>query len=314
MNRKLLVTGAAGFIGMDLCVSALRNGYEVVALDAFRGGLYSKEMKFQRASFLEEAFGIRVENLDLSIDGIALQDGVTHVIHAAAMPGLSYSFSNPHQYISDNEVATLNLIRALRNMPLQKFVFVSTSSVYGKFADGGEEVEPRPISPYGLTKLAAEKIVGLYLPGMANYSIARLFSVYGPGQRPDMGYFHFIESVINDIPITIFGDGTQSRSNTFIADAVDGILRVLESGEDATTYNIGGGEEILLMNAIDSIYEIAGKRPNYEFGSARPGDQQRTSANTSKAKKHLGFHPTTSFKEGIKSQFDWHRNGRVIRA
>jgi nucleoside-diphosphate-sugar epimerase len=313
-NNTILITGAAGFIGMDLCSRAKENGLEVIAVDAFRDGLYSRDVKAKRAKKLHELYEIKVNQFDLSSEDFELPSDVTHVIHAAAMPGLTYSFSDPQQYITDNEVATLNLIRALQNTELEKFVFVSTSSVYGKYAYSNEESEPQPISPYGLTKLAAEKIVDLYLPEMANYSIARLFSVYGPGQRPDMGYFQFIDAVMNDRPITIFGDGSQSRSNTFISDAVDGIFGVLEKGKNGEKYNIGGGEEVPLMEAIDNIYEIAGKKPNLEFGDPRPGDQQRTNAETSKAKRDFGFNPSTSFKDGIRAQFEWQKRPNLIRS
>lgn len=313
-SGKLLVTGAAGFIGMDLCSYGLKQGFDVIAVDAFRGGLYSKEVKLSRSRRLRELCGIDVLNLDLASEIMKLPKGITHVIHAAAMPGLSYSFANPNLYVLDNEIATLSLIRSLENADIEKFVFISTSSVYGKYAEGDEESEPKPISPYGLTKLAAEKIVDLYLPEMANYSIARLFSVYGPGQRPDMGYFHFIDSVMNDKPITIFGDGSQSRSNTFISDAVDGIFGVLDKGQDGHKYNIGGGEEVKLLEAIDCIYEIAGKKPNLVFGESRPGDQQRTSADTTKAKRDFDYNPSTSFKDGIRAQFEWQKSPNLIKS
>ena len=313
-ENTILITGAAGFIGMDLCSKAKERGLEVVAIDGFRGGLYSRDVKLLRAQRLHELYGIKVEEFDLSREQFELPNSLTHVIHAAAMPGLSYSFSDPHQYITDNEVATLNLIRALRNIEIRKFVFISTSSVYGKYADGDEESKPQPISPYGLTKLAAEKIVDLYLPDMADYSIARLFSVYGPGQRPDMGYFQFIDSVMNDKPITIFGDGSQSRSNTFISDAVEGIFGVLEKGLHGHKYNIGGGEEVALLEAVDSIYELAGKKPNLVFGDPRAGDQQRTRADTAKAKRDFGYTASTAFKDGIRAQFEWQKSPNLIKS
>ena len=315
MNKgKILITGAAGFIGMDLCSNAVRAGYEVQAIDAFRDGLYSSQVKKTRAKRLHELFGIEVGRVDLSQDSFEVQNDLTHVIHAAAMPGLSYSFYDPNQYISDNEVATLNLVRSFENTTLEKFVLISTSSVYGKYADGDEGTEPKPISPYGLTKLAAEKIAELYLSEITNYSIARLFSVYGPGQRPDMGFFNFIDSVLNDRQITIFGDGSQSRSNTFISDAVEGIFGVLEEGKDGEKYNIGGGEEVPLLEAIDTIYGIAGKKPNLVFGDPRPGDQQRTRADTTKAKRDFDYSPSTSFKDGIRAQFEWQKSSNLIRS
>ena len=302
---KVLITGAAGFIGMDLCAKALDEGFLVQAVDAFRGGLYSKEVKRKRAERLRELFGLVVEEKDLTSDYLSFDSDITHVIHSAAMPGLSYSFAEPGRYIMDNEVATINLIRALEQAELQKFVFLSTSSVYGRFAEGNEETPPNPISPYGLSKLAAERIVDFYLPNFAHHSTVRLFSVYGPGQRPDMGYFQFIQSIIEERPITVFGDGSQSRSNTFIQDAVDGIFQALEYGEAGEKYNIGGGEEINLLEAINRIYELSGKRPQILFGPKRAGDQQRTLANVEKAKRRLHFKPATRFSQGIKAQWDW---------
>lgn len=302
---KILITGAAGFIGMDLCARAISEGYEVQALDAFRGGLYSEVIKWKRSERLRELFGINVQESDLSSAIPKLDSDITHVIHSAAMPGLTFSFAEPHRYIIDNEIATLNLVRGLETVELKKFVFISTSSVYGKFAEGDENSATEPISPYGLSKLAAEKIVDFYLPKIANFSTARLFSVYGPGQRPDMGYFQFIQAAMNEKPITVFGNGSQSRSNTFVQDAVDGIFGALDYGASGEKYNIGGGEQINLLSAIHTIYDMVKKPPKIIFAPQRSGDQQTTFANITKAKKDLKYNPKTLFAQGIRAQLDW---------
>lgn len=306
-KRTILITGAAGFIGMELCLHALKSGFEVIALDAFRGGLYSSEVKRLRADKLKHFPGIEFYDIDLTSDTLQLPGEFSFVIHSAGMPGLTYSFANPVRYIADNEVATLNLVKAIEGVGVQKFVFVSTSSVYGRRAVGNEDSELQPISPYGLTKLAAERIVDFYLPQKTDYSIARLFSVYGPGQRPDMGFYKFIDSVMNDKPIKIFGDGTQSRSNTYITDAVEGIFGVLMNGKDGQKYNIGGIEEIRLLEAIETIYEIAQKKPNLDFDKPRPGDQKETRAVIARAEAHFGYNPSTPFREGIRAQYNWQK-------
>ena len=309
---KLLVTGAAGFIGMDLCVAAAESGYEVVGIDAFRGGLYSEEVKLERAKRLFSRYQIRVENVDLSESQLTIDGDITHIIHAAAMPGLSYSFTNPAQYVRDNELGTLNLLRHLGEDWQGRFVHVSTSSVYGEFAEKDEYAPTNPISPYGLTKLASERYVELLSPARMSHSIVRLYSVYGPGQRPDMGYFRFIQSAIANDQIVIFGDGSQSRSNTYITDAVAGILGVLERGRHGETYNIGGGEEVPLLDAINLIYALAKTKPNIVFRDPRIGDQQRTHAVINKAKNELGYLPKTTFDEGIRAQFDWQKSSSLI--
>ena len=312
-DKKILITGAAGFVGMELCIQAKGRGYGVYGLDAFRGGLYSREIKEKRAEILLSHWDVRVHEVDLLSSELQIPDDISAVVHAAAMPGLDYSWRNPSRYIQDNEIATLNLIKALTHKHIEKFVLISTSSVYGKHADGSEDSTLQPISPYGLTKLAAERLVNLFMPSISSFSIARLFSVYGPGQRPDMGYFKFINAALNDSPITIFGDGTHSRSNTYIDDAVDGILGVLERGKNAEAYNIGGGEEVQLLDAINTIYALAEKTPNLIFGDSRPGDQLRTSADIRKANSDFGYQPKTNFVEGITNQFNWQRKPGIIR-
>ena len=307
MGKKLLVTGGAGFVGSWLVREAIGRGYEVEALDAFRGGLYPESEKDRRANTLRSELGLEIRRVDL-LDPDKLDVQADFVVHAAAMPGLDYSWREPSQYIADNEIATLNLIQAMLCSRPERFIHISTSSVYGITATGSEESETNPISPYGYTKLAAEKLVKLYLEDKISYSITRLFSVYGPEQRPDMGYHKFINAINRGEPINIFGDGSQSRTNTYVHDAVLGILDAIEGGKPGGIYNIGGGEELTVIDAISQISAYLDKQPILNFVGERRGDQRRTFADVSRAQSDFGYSPKTSFTEGIQSQIDWQVN------
>jgi nucleoside-diphosphate-sugar epimerase len=301
---KYLVTGAAGFVGSAITSELISKGEDVVAIDAFLGGLYPIEEKLIRAQKLSSDLGVEVIGQNLN-DGLVIDKDVDVVIHSAAMPGLAYSWENPDDYIWNNELATLNLVKSINQAQTPRFVFISTSSVYGKVAVGDERSVPQPVSPYGATKLAAEKMIGLVLSSETSFSIARLYSVYGPGQRSDMAYNRFIYSALRDEEITIFGDGSQSRSNTFIDDAVDGVLLTVEKGADRDIYNIGGGETVQLNSAVETIFDLANKEPKISYEQRIFGDQDITKANFSKATEFLGFEPKTSFANGIRKQFEW---------
>lgn len=301
---KYLVTGAAGFVGSAITSELISKGEDVVAIDAFLGGLYPIEEKLIRAQKLSSDLGVEVIGQNLN-DGLVIDKDVDVVIHSAAMPGLAYSWENPDDYIWNNELATLNLVKSINQAKTPRFVFISTSSVYGKVAVGDERSVPQPVSPYGATKLAAEKMIGLVLSSETSFSIARLYSVYGPGQRSDMAYNRFIYSALRDEEITIFGDGSQSRSNTFIDDAVDGVLLTVEKGADRDIYNIGGGETVQLNSAVETIFDLANKEPKISYEQRISGDQDITKANFSKATEFLGFEPKTSFANGIRKQFEW---------
>ena len=304
----ILITGAAGFIGASLTQHLVIGGHEVQALDSFADGLYSSSEKEARSNELTEKIGIKVWKKELNDPDLRIPRHVTSVIHLAAMPGLLYSWKKPIEYITNNELATLNLIRACLSSGVEKFTYVSTSSVYGKVAVGSEESLPNPVSPYGLSKLASEKIVQLYAAGQIEYSIARLYSVYGPGQRSDMAYHRFINSAIHNTDISIYGDGTQSRSNTYIDDAVIGLELTHKSGRDGEIYNIGGGQSVGLLSAVGQILALTGSNSKLSFTDRALGDQDRTKADFSKAESELGFQPKVLFEEGIKNQIKWQRS------
>jgi nucleoside-diphosphate-sugar epimerase len=191
------------------------------------------------------------------------------------------------------------------------FLHISTSSVYGQFATGDENSPLAPVSPYGITKLAAEHLVQAY---SANFglptTILRLFSVYGPGQRPDMGYHIFIDRILKGETITIDGDGTDSRSNTYVLDVVQGLVRAFEQPEQSAgeTFNIGGGEEVTVLQVLEMLQELSGMEARTTHGPRRPGDQRRTAADITKARERLDYAPQTTLIEGLHAQLEWQKS------
>lgn len=247
--------------------------------------------------------------LDLrTADLNTLLDGVEVVFHLAAMAGLRRSWSEFDAYMTCNIQATQRLLEAAVTQRVGHLLNISTSSVYGRFAIGNEEAPLAPVSPYGITKLAAEQLCRAY---SENYglpvTILRLFSVYGPRQRPDMGYNIFIRSLLNEEMITIDGDGTDSRSNTYVADCVEGLLLAMQQRAKSAgeTFNIGGGEEVTVNQVLEILEELSGKRAHTTHGPRRAGDQRRTVADISKARRLLGYAPATSVIDGLRAQLAW---------
>ena len=302
----VLVTGAAGFIGSHLCEALLDAGHGVVGIDAFLD-YYGRDRKERNLAGLRGHEGFAFAELDLRTAPLGpVLEGVDAVIHAAAMPGLVRSWVDIDTYTSCNVVAVQRLCEAATAAGIQRFVHVSTSSVYGAEAVGDESTPTRPVSPYGVTKLAAEHLVSAYcsqfgLPAV----ILRYFSIYGPRQRPEMAYAIFTEALLDGRPLEVFGDGRQSRSNTFVSDCVAGTLAALERGPAGGVYNIGGGRELELLDAIGIIADELGVEPRLVFGPARAGDQRRTAADVSKARRELGYDPVVGPEEGLRRQVAW---------
>ena len=311
---RIVVTGAAGFIGSTLAEALVAGGHQVVGVDAFID-YYPRPMKEANLAGLLEAPGFRFAELDLRTAELdPVLDGADAVIHEAAMAGLMRSWTDLELYASCNILATNRLIEAALRAGIGRFVLASTSSVYGTEAVGDEDTRLEPSSPYGITKLAAEKLVLAHaassgLPG----TIIRYFSIYGPRQRPDMAYHRFIEAMLDDQPITVFGDGEQTRSNTYIDDAVRGTMLALERGAVRGIYNIGGGRTVSLNDAIGLIAGHLGVEPRIVREPARPGDQRHTSADIGRARTALGYAPRVEPDEGLGRQVAWHiarRGGR----
>lgn len=304
---KCLVTGAAGFIGSHLCGEILRRGGEVVGLDAFIP-YYPRPLKERNLQPLREHPQFSFHELDLRTDPLEpALDGVDAVFHLAAMAGLVKSWTSFDDYQSCNLTATRQLLEAVRHRPLKRFVYGSTSSVYGRHATGDEMLPTRPISPYGVTKLAAENLCGAYASEFGVPVVTlRFYSVYGPGQRPDMGYHRFIDALLHDRPVTVYGDGQQVRGNTFVSDCVAATLRALEApvGE---TYNLGGGETASVWDILGKLESILGRKASVRKEPARTGDQRSTLADTGKLRRHLGWEPQVGLDEGLARQAEWQR-------
>ena len=309
---RVLVTGAAGFIGSHLSEALLDAGHEVVGIDGFvpsyprsdkeanLGGLLG------RAGFTFRAADLRTDPLDEHLEG------VDAVINEAAMAGLIRSWGEFDLYVGCNLVGLQRLLDAAVRARVRRFVQASTSSVYGLEAVGDERRPLRPVSPYGVSKLAAEHLIAAYvdefdLPAV----ILRYFSIFGPRQRPDMAYHRFIEAMLDGRPITVNGDGEQTRSNTYVADCVRGTLLALERAPVAEVFNIGGGQIISLNEAIATIAEALETTPRVERAPRARGDQRHTAADISRAAAAFDYRPATPVREGLRRQVEWHLRRRA---
>ncbi len=307
-----LVTGAAGFVGSHLSTELLARGHKVIGVDAFIP-YYPRAQKEQNLAPLRAQDRFSLHELDLRTDDLAhLFDGsdgekVDAVFHLAAQAGLLRSWVEFESYMTCNVLATQRLLEAAApSRP--HLLHISTSSVYGNFATGDESSPLAPVSPYGITKLAAEHLVRAYATSFGlPTTILRLFSVYGPGQRPDMGYNIFIRRILNGETITIDGDGTDSRSNTYVRDCVRGLILAFEQPTQSVgeVFNIGGGEEVTVLQVLEMLQELSGKEVHTTHGPGRPGDQRRTAADISKAQQRLGYAPQTAMLEGLRAQLAW---------
>ena len=306
---KALVTGAAGFIGSHLTGALLDRGAEVVGIDCFTD-YYPRPIKEANLgenasrpgfSFVEA----RLQDADLQ----ALLDDVTHVFHLAAQAGVRKSWGRDFQiYTSHNVDASQRLLEACVNRPIHRFVYASSSSLYGDNVTipMREDALPQPVSPYGVTKLAAEQLGYLYFVNHGVPATAlRYFTVYGPRQRPDMAFHKFIRAAIDGAPITLFSDGEQTRDFTFVADAVAATVAAGDQGVPGRAYNVGGGSRVSMNQVIDLIGRIAGRPLDVRREPAQKGDMRDTYADTSLARADLGFAPTVTLEQGIEAEYRW---------
>lgn len=304
---KFVVTGAAGFVGYNLVRTLLNDGHRVSCIDALIDTTYSAKIKELRWQELKKLNGTEMFHLDLRFDNLhqpLLQGDV--VIHAAAVPGLLLSWENFELYASCNLTATQKLVESvLKTNPTMNFVHISTSSVYGLIADGDEASQLNPISPYGVTKLAAEKIIQAYAANHAlSFTMLRYFSIYGPDQRPDMAYGRFIESIYHGRPITIYGDGLQLRTNTYITDCVNATIQISMVQSENEVYNLSGLSQINVLGVVEILEGLLGKKAILEFKPPRPGDQIATAGRIEKIKNRIGYEPKINIHEGLKLQVE----------
>lgn len=311
-GRHCLVTGVAGFIGSTLAERLLAAGHTVVGVDALTD-YYPRPLKDRNLAGLRQqpGFTFREEDL-LTADLPSVLEGVDLVFHYAAQPGVRKSWGTSFaSYVDNNVLATQRLLEAARSGKLQRFVFASSSSVYGDAGDlpVRETTLPRPISPYGVTKLAGEHLCTLYgrAFGVPTVSL-RYFTVYGPRQRPDMAFNRFVSAMLEHRNVEIFGDGEQTRDFTFVSDAVAaalGAARPTLGPPWGRVYNIGGGSRVSINTIIRLLQTMTGTTARITHQPPQPGDARHTYADCSAAEADLGYRPAVSLKSGLKALVEW---------
>ncbi|MBI5878126.1 MAG: NAD-dependent epimerase/dehydratase family protein [Chloroflexi bacterium] len=310
-----LVTGAAGFVGSTLSERLLTDGHTVVGIDCFTD-YYARDVKESNLATLRRHPRFTLIERNLATGDLSdVIDGVDAVFHQAGQPGVLPSWGRLFdQYVTNNIIATQRLLEALKGRPLQRFVFASSSTVYGETPDlpVRETSLPRPIVPYGVTKLAAEHLVNMYhlnfgLPAV----ILRYFSVYGPRQRPDMALHKFINAIARGETIQIRGDGEQTRDATYVDDIVEANVLALRAGDGVlgSVFNIGGGESASVNQIIQHMEQIIERAAVTTHVPTQPGELRHQWANTSRAHDALGFAPHMPFSQGLRHQIEWQIGG-----
>ncbi len=306
---KALVTGVAGFIGSTLAERLLASGAEVTGIDCFTD-YYARSIKERNLAGPTAHDGFTfVESTIADANLASLLDGVTHVFHLAAQAGVRRSWGRDFQVYTVNNVdATQLLLEACNGRPLERLVYASSSSVYGDLVDipMREDALPQPVSPYGVTKLAAEQLCYLYHVNFGVPTVAlRYFTVYGPRQRPDMGFHRFIRAGLRHEPITLYGDGEQTRDFTFVADAVAATFHAGVRGVPGAVYNIGGGSRVSINHVLDIIGGLLGRPLTVQREPAQKGDMRDTYADTSRARRDIGFAPSVTLEQGLEAEVRW---------
>jgi UDP-glucose 4-epimerase len=301
-----LVTGAAGFVGSRLSEILLKENRKVIAIDCFLPNLYSREAKVERWERLSSPNLVKIEFDMRSDDFSELSEyPIDSVINQAAMPGLIANWANFAPYYDSNISGLNRLLEFTRTLNLKSFIQASTSSVYGRLALGSEDQDLNPTSPYGVSKLAAEKLLLAYNDWYGTpVKILRYFSIYGPNQRPDMAYAKVVKALYDETEFTVFGDGEQQRSNTFIDDVIAATILAENLAPNRTIINICGDETVSLNDAISILEELSGKKLKQVKAPGRTGDQSQTSGSNLKAKEILGWSAKVGIQEGLRNQVD----------
>jgi UDP-glucuronate 4-epimerase len=306
---RVLVTGCAGFIGSHLSERLVDGGCEVLGVDCFTD-YYDRNAKEANLDALACAPGFTFSPVDLSEDDVdGLLDGISHVIHLAGQPGVRRSFGGGFpDYLRHNVLATQRLLEEAVANPVERFVYASSSSVYGDAPayPTRETTERRPVSPYGMTKLATEELAAVY---HRNFGVPvvglRYFTVYGPRQRPDMAFTRFLRRAVGGLPLPLLGSGRQVRDFTYVDDILDGTIAAADRGRAGGVYNLGGGEPVELRQALKLISELLGHDIVVDQGARGIGDVQRTGCDGRLARAELGFTPSVSLRQGLASHLAW---------
>ncbi|UCE26708.1 MAG: GDP-mannose 4,6-dehydratase [Candidatus Coatesbacteria bacterium] len=314
--KRVLVTGAAGFIGSHLTERLCEDGYEVTGIDSFLDN-YQRGLKEENLKRLLDYEDFSFIEADLNEIGLTpVLDGISAVFHLAARPGVRDSWGlHFDEYLSNNVLATQKLLEALKDRPDVFFLYASSSSVYGD-ADVlpvTEETPPRPVSPYGATKLAAEDMFDLYKREYGTrVTTLRLFSVYGPRQRPDMAVHKFLTAVAAGKPITVYGDGSSGRDYTYVDYVVDAYVKIAEKGIEGAVFNVASGKITTLNELIKVVESALGKKAIVERLPGQPGDVGTTHADISRLEEAIGFDPNTDVLEGIAKQATYLKGAGLI--
>jgi UDP-glucuronate 4-epimerase len=309
-HAKALVTGCAGFIGSHLTESLLADGIAVLGVDCFNDN-YGRREKLANLETAREWENFEFVPLDLSRGELHdLVEGCDVVYHLAAEPGVRSSWGlRFDQYLRNNVLATQLLLEAMREHRAKRFVYASSSSIYGEAEalPTPEDTKPRPHSPYGMTKLAGEHLCTLYHGNHGVDAVSlRYFSVFGPRQRPDMAFNIFCRAAVKGEPITVFGDGRQTRDFTYVGDVVAATRAAAAApGVGGNVFNVGGGSRIGLADAIEHIREFSGQPLEVQHLPMQDGDVRDTGADTTLAQSKLGFTPLTAFADGLRAEFEW---------
>ena len=310
MATHALVTGAAGFIGSTLSERLLADGVKVTGVDCFTD-YYDPALKRRNLEAALKHPDYRLLELDLGAADLSALPAVDVVFHQAAQAGVRASWGREFAtYVHHNVLATQRLLERYRDAKLERFVYASSSSVYGDAEryPTDEALLPKPFSPYGVTKLAGEHLVLLYGRNFGlDVAALRYFTVYGPRQRPDMAFHRFCRSLLRGEEIVVYGDGKQSRDFTFIDDAVEANVRAWKRSAPQGVYNVGGGSQVEVLEAIALLEQALGAKAALRFEPRPPGDPLRTRADATRLQSELGYATRTGIADGLAAEAAWAR-------
>jgi len=314
-TKSVLITGAAGFVGSHLAERCLRDGWRVIAVDSFTP-YYSPSIKRSNASCYRDHENCTFMEADLlNLDLVDLLTGVEIVFHLAAQPGIGRSWEAFDAYTEANLTLTQRLLDAATVTAPERFVMASSSSVYGdaERLPTAEAVILAPVSPYGVTKAAAEHLAYVYWRsfGVATVML-RYFTVYGPRQRPDMAFHRVLQAALRAEEFSVYGDGEQTRDFTYVADAVEGTVAAGLRGEPGRAYNLGGGAPWSMNQVFELVSSIGECRLRLRYVDRQHGDARDTAASIERARSELGYEPAQDLPTGLRRQFEWQREAAVL--